>query len=156
MQAEKSDFLKTRFIPLLKKIPSDTKPAWGKMTFQQMVEHFSDSVRISSGKMPFTDFHTPPEHLQRMRDFALGDKPFRENTLNPLLPEVPAPVRNSSVEGAIDELQTEISYFFDVFEKNKLQVTRNPFFGDLNLEENVQLLHKHALHHLRQFGVIVS
>jgi hypothetical protein len=32
--------------------------------------------------------------------------------------------------------------------------TRNPFFGDLNFAENVHLLHKHALHHLRQFGVV--
>lgn len=156
MQAEKSDFLKNRFIPLLRKTPSDTKPAWGKMTFQQTVEHFSDAMRIASGKIPFADIHTPPENLQRMRDFMLSDKPFRENTANPFMPEVPAPVRNISVEAAIDELQTEIDFFFTVFGKNNLQVTRNPFFGDLNFEENVHLLHKHALHHLRQFGVIVS
>lgn len=156
MQAEKSDFLKNRFIPLLRKIPSDTQPAWGKLTFQQMVEHFSDTMRIASGKTLFADIHTPPENLQRMRDFVLSDKPFRENTPNPFMSEVPAPVRNISVEAAIDELQAEIDFFFAVFEKNNLQVTRNPFFGDLNFGENVHLLHKHALHHLRQFGVIVS
>jgi hypothetical protein len=48
-----------------------------------------------------------------------------------------------------------MDYFFTVFNKNNLRVTRNPFYGDLNYEQNVQLLHKHALHHLKQFGVVI-
>ena len=87
-----------------------------------------------------------------MRDWIMSDKPFRENTANPLMPEVPAPVRNPSVEDALRELDTEMKYFFTVFEQNNLNTTRNPFFGDLNFEQNVQLLYKHALHHLKQFG----
>jgi len=152
---EKAEFLKKRFISLLKQIPSDTKPQWGKMTLQQMIEHFSDSVRIASGKTVHTDFVFPPEQLQKLRAFAMSEKPFKENTVNPLLPEAPAPVKNISVEEAMDELQKEIKYFFSVFEENNLQVTRNPFYGDLNYQENVHLLHKHALHHLRQFGVTI-
>ena len=153
MNAEKSDFLKHRLIPLLRQIPSDRSPQWGKMTLQQMIEHFADYTRMASGKTPYAEIITPAENLQRMRDFVMSEKPFRENTSNPLLPEVPAPVRNHSVEEALQELDSEIKFFFSVFEKNNLQVTRNPFFGDLNFEQNVQLLHKHALHHLKQFGV---
>ena len=152
MIAEKADFLKNRLTTLLKQIPSDTPAKWGRMTLQQMIEHLSDSVRIASGKMSHKDIVTPQEHLQRMRDFMMSDKPFKENTPNPLMPFVPAPVINKSVNEAISELQQELKYFFAVFEKNKLQVTRNPFFGDLNFEENVHLLHKHARHHLKQFG----
>ena len=154
--AEKTEFLKYRFIPLLKQIPSDTKPQWGKMTLQQMVEHFSESVRIASGKTVHIDFVFPAEQLQKNREFVLSEKPFRENTPNPLMPEAPAPVINVSTQEAINELDKEINFFFTVFEKNNLQVTRSPFFGDLNFEQNVHLLHKHALHHLRQFGVAVS
>ncbi len=153
MNAEKADFLKHRLVPLVQKIPSDTQPKWGKMTLQQMVEHYADYTRIASGKTVYTDIFTPEEKLQPMRDFLMSEKPFRENTANPLLPEVPAPVKNPSLEEAIKELGTEISYFFSVFEENNLQVTRNPLFGDLNFEQNVQLLHKHAVHHLKQFGV---
>ena len=153
MNADKADFLKHRLIPLLRQIPSDRSPQWGKMTLQQMIEHFADYTRIASGKTPYAEIITPAENLQRMRDFVMSDKPFRENTSNPLLPEVPAPVKNHSVEEALQELDSEIKFFFSVFEKNNLQVTRNPFFGDLNFEQNVQLLHKHAVHHLKQFGV---
>ena len=121
-----------------------------------MVEHFSESVRIASGKTAHTDFVFPPDQLQKNREFVLSEKPFRENTPNPLMPEVPAPVINVSTEEAMSELDKEIKFFFTVFEKNNLQVTRNPFFGDLNFEQNVHLLHKHALHHLRQFGVTLT
>jgi hypothetical protein len=153
MNAEKAEFLRSRFVPLLQQTPSDTKAAWGKMTLQQMIEHFADSVRIASGKVMHTDILTPPEHLDKVRAFLESDKPFRENTKNALMPEIPAPVRNPSKEEAVKELKEEIDFFFSVFEKNNLQVTRNPFFGDLNYEQNVQLLYKHALHHLRQFSL---
>jgi hypothetical protein len=153
MNAEKADFLQNRLVPLLRQIPSDSAPKWGKMTLQQMIEHVADYTRIASGKTVYTEIHTPEDRLEKMRDFLMSEKPFKENTANPLLPEIPAPVKNPSIEMALKELETEIKYFFSVFEKNNMQVTRNPFFGDLNFEQNVQLLHKHALHHLRQFGV---
>lgn len=153
---EKVAFLRHRFISLLRQIPTDRPPQWGKMTVQQMIEHFAESVRIASGKTVHTDFVYPPERIQKNREFMLSEKPFRENTVNPLMPEVPAPVINVSKEEAINELQSEINFFFSVFEKNNLQVTRSPFFGDLNYEENVHLLYKHASHHLKQFGVNIS
>ena len=115
MNAGKVEFLKVRFIPLLKQIPSDTKPHWGKMTLQQMIEHFSENVRIASGKTVYTDFVFNDEELQRAREFILSDKPFKENTANPLLPEAPGPVINVSVGEAINELQKELDYFFAVF-----------------------------------------
>lgn len=156
MNEEKAEFLRSRFIPLLVQLPTETKAAWGKMTVQQMIEHFADYIRIASGKAVYNDILTPPEQLDKMRSFLESDKPFRENTTNPLMPETPAPVRNPSKAEAIKELKEEVNYFFSVFEKNKLQVTRNPFFGDLNYEQNIQLLYKHAMHHLKQFGVSLS
>jgi hypothetical protein len=153
---EKISFLKNDFISLLKQISSDTLPAWGKMGFQQMVEHFSDAVRVASGIIAVTETITPEENLPKMRAFLMSDKPFKENTHNPLMPEVPAPVRNKTLTHAFVELQKELDTFFSVFEKNNQQLTRNPFFGELNFEQNVHLLYKHALHHLRQFGLTVS
>jgi hypothetical protein len=153
MSAEKDDFLKNRLVPLLRQIPTETQPQWGKMTLQQMIEHFSDSVRIASGKTGNLDIVTPEDKLPGFQEFLMSDKPFKENTMNPLMPEVPAPVRNKSMEDAMSELQTEIDHFFSVFEANEHLVTSNPFFGELNYQMNVQLLYKHALHHLKQFGV---
>ena len=155
MTPGKEAFLKKDFISLLKKIPSDTRPAWGKMTVQQMIEHFADSIRVASGRAAVQTVLTPEANLQKMQDFIMSDKPFRENTPNSLMSETPAPVRNKTIEGAIKELEAEVRYFFTVFEGNNLQTSRNPFFGDLTFEQNIHLLYKHAHHHLRQFGVEV-
>ncbi|HVG42807.1 MAG TPA: hypothetical protein VM888_14440 [Chitinophagaceae bacterium] len=156
MNTGKAEFLKKDFIPLLAKIPSDTKPNWGKMTLQQMIEHFSDAVRIASGKTAVLSIVTPEAHLQKMQDFIMSDKPFRENTVNVLLPETPAPVRNKTIESALKELQSELAYFFTVFENAANLKSRNPIFGDLSFEQNIHLLYKHAQHHLRQFGIDIT
>lgn len=153
---EKAQFIREQFVPLLESIPADTKPLWGKMTAQQMIEHLSDYMRIHSGKAAHTEIVTPPAQLEWMRNFLETNKPFRENTKNPLMSELPAPVRNVSKDVAVKELKEELKYFFAVFEKDKLQVTRNPFFGDLNYEQNIQLLYKHASHHLKQFGLTIN
>lgn len=156
MNADKAHFLQHQFVKLLRDLPSDTKPAWGKMTLQQMVEHFTDTMRVASGRQVHTTIVTPEEHLPKMQDFIRSDKPFRENTKNPLLPEIPAPVRNATLRKALDELQDELDYFFEVFRANEQLTTINPIFGHLNYELNVLLLYKHAVHHLRQFGVAVT
>ena len=152
MNAEKRTFLQKQLLPAIAAIPSDKPPLWGKMTLQQMAEHFSESVRIASGRLLVREIFTPEENLSKMRDFLASDKPFRENTQNPLVPNIPAPVKNPSMAKALQELDEEILYFFEYFKKHPQNTTRNPFFGDLNFDQNVQLLYKHALHHLKQFG----
>ena len=118
-----------------------------------MTAFAGDAVRNASGRLKFDNIMTAPENLERMREFMMSDKPFHENTKNPLMKEEPEPLRYKTVQGAIGALQQELIYFFEAFEKDPQLITRNPFFGDLNFEQNVQLLYKHALHHLRQFGV---
>ena len=154
MSIEKENFLRTKLIACLQQIDPATPPRWGKMSVQQMIEHYTaDAVRNASGRLSFEKIITAPELLVRMREFMMSDKPFKENTKNPLLGEEPASTRYKTVQGAIGALQQELIYFFEVFEKQPQLVTRNPLFGDLNFEQNVQLLYKHALHHLRQFGM---
>ena len=154
MSLEKENFLRTKLVPLLQRLDPSTSPKWGKMNVQQMIEHYgSDAVRNASGRLKIDTIITPPENLDRMREFMMSHKPFKENTKNPLMGEEPAPLVHKTVQGAIGALQLELIYFFEAFEKNPALITRNPFFGDLNFEQNVQLLYKHALHHLRQFGV---
>ena len=157
MENQKKDFLQNRFVDLLRQIPSDMLPHWGKMSLQQMIEHFSDTVKIASGKTPQLKLHPhSPEQLEKAQAFLNSNKLFKENTPNPLLPEVPPPVRNKTIKEALNELQKEIDYFFLVFSNDEHFQTRHFYFGDLNYQMNLQLLYKHALHHLRQFGVLLQ
>ena len=154
MNFEKENFLRTKLVSHLQRLDPATPPRWGKMSVQQMIEHCGgDVIRTASGRLKIDKIITPPENLQRMIDFLISEKPFKENIKNPLLGEEPRPLRYKTVQAAIGALQQELIYFFEAFEKNPNLITRNPFFGDLNFDQNVQLLYKHSLHHLRQFGV---
>ena len=157
MNIEKENFLRTKFVPILQALDPRTPQRWGKMNLQQMIEHFAhDAVANANGRLKFEKIITADENLQRMREFMMSEKPFRENTVNPLMDREPVSMRYKTVQAAIGALQEELIYFFEVFKNDPNLVTRNPFFGDLNFEQNVQLLHKHAMHHLRQFGAEVT
>jgi hypothetical protein len=154
MSFEKENFLRTKLVHYLQQLDPATPARWGKMNVQQMIEHFiTDGVMIASGRRKFEAIITPADHLRKLRDFLLSDRPFRENTKNPLLPEEPAPLQFRTVQAAIGSLHEELIYFFEAFERDQRLITRNPIFGDLDFVENVELLHKHARHHLHQFGV---
>jgi hypothetical protein len=153
MNQEKLHFLKYEFIPLLQMLQADVPGKWGVMHGQEMVEHFIDAVKSANGKLVLPAVNEG-EMLEKSRIFLMTEKPFKENTKNPLIATIPSPLRKPNIREAIQKLQEELDYFFTSFETNPSLTTFNPIFGDLDYAMNVQLLHKHALHHLRQFGLI--
>lgn len=92
--------------------------------------------------------------LDKYRAFMLSEEPFKVNTKNPLMDEKGAPLRHAKMEDAINELQQELEFFFTAYENDPSLTARNPFFGELDYPAQVHLLHKHAMHHLKQFGLI--
>lgn len=153
MDQSKLDFLRKDFIFHLKHLAPDAPPKWGKMKGQQMVEHFSFSVRLANGKLKLPDA-VDEERMKKAVAWIMTDKPFRENTGNPLVPETPETPVHATMHQSIDELQHELDDLVKVYESNPGVRIRHPLFGDLNYEEQVQLLYKHAQHHLKQFGLI--
>ena len=149
----KEKFIKEEFTPLLKKLSSEQKGSWGKMNAQQMVEHMSYAFRVASSKHSEMAQHNE-EITQKGYNFIMSEKPFRENTPNKLLSDEPSPIKNANMNEAILELQKEIDDFFSVYLTNSGLRIINPFFGNLSWEEQVQLLHKHATHHAKQFGLV--
>ena len=152
MNFEKENFLRTKLIFHLQKLKTETQPLWGKMNAQQMIEHFTDVVMVASGKIRLP-IVTPQDKLSRLQEFMMSEKPFKENTKSPVLGEDPVPLKKHTKEAAIGKLQEEIIHFFEAFEKTPNLKTTNPVFGELDFEMNIQLLYKHALHHLKQFGI---
>ena len=151
---QKAQFLREDYTKALTALDENTEHKWGKMNVRQMIEHMADYVRIASGKSQVRNV-TPENVLPRMQNFLASEKPFPENTPNVLMPDVPEPVKHETKEAAVAELQDELNDFFAVYEQKEGLITTNPFFGDLDFDHQVQLLHKHATHHLKQFGVEV-
>lgn len=149
---DKADFLQNEYTKQLSAIPTTAAPKWGKMNVQQMIEHMSDYVRIANGRTPI-EIITEAGMIPRMQAFLQSDKPFKENTPNVLMPDTPPPVRNATHHEAVAELQGELQHFADVYKQEPHKKLANPFFGELDYCLQVHLLHKHSMHHLRQFGV---
>lgn len=150
--AGKIHFLKHEYTKKLADLDINAERRWGKMNVLQMIEHMTEYVRIGSGK----NIHklvTPEEHLPRYQEFLASDKPFWENTPNALLSDTPPQPKHSTKEAAIAELQSELDDFFRAFENESGKKVLTPFFGELDYELSVQLQYKHAVHHLKQFGV---
>ena len=137
---------------LLTELDPSTPPAWGQMNVQQMVEHLTDAVLVAAGKIP-AKLLTPEKRLPQMVAFLFSEEPLPQNVKNPMMPETPAPVRYPDMEIAIAELKRALATFQQAYAENPEQEIMNPFFGPLNYEGQLQLLHKHAKHHLKQFGV---
>jgi len=149
----KENFLKIDYLNLLKELDPQKPGNWGKMNVHQMVEHMTDAFRMGNGKDAYTGILTPEERLPKAQAFILSDLPFKENTKNILMNEEPFPLRHPQFPDSLAALELEISDFFGYWENHSGTVLRNPFFGDLDYTHWVSLLYKHALHHLRQFGI---
>lgn len=149
---QKAHFLRQDLVNVIKSIPINAKPLWGKMNVQQMVEHMSYSLRQANGKDLY-ECVTPEDAVPRMQAFLMSEKQFRENTPNQLLPDTPASPVHNTMQASLNELEGEIARFFAVFEDAPDRKITNPFFGDLDYSMWVQLLYKHAWHHLRQYGI---
>lgn len=152
---EKTDFLKNHYLPIIQNANPSTTPVWGKMNFQQMVEHVTDFFRVSTQKQHYP-FVSPPEHLPKLKEFLMSDKQFRENTKAPasIIGEEPFPLRYATTGEAVNELAAEVNDFFQLYNDEPDATAVHPVFGELNFDEWIRLHYKHVTHHLRQFGLL--
>ncbi len=155
MLREKEQFIKEMFPAFVQKANAAAAAQWGKMDFQQMLEHVADFFQVSTQKQHYP-LVSPPEHMPKLKEFLMSDKQFRENTKAPanIIGEEPFPHRYETVEKAKQELLAEVNYFFQLYADEPDLTAVHPVFGELNYEEWVRLHYKHVTHHLRQFGLL--
>lgn len=148
---EKSDFLRITFLEQLSLINATSAPLFGKMNPQQMVEHMAIYIRLGYGNPIINQQCYTVESLEPMRRFLMSDKAFKPNTPNALMSDIPPVPIYPDYPSAVLEVAKAIEEFFHAFAKNPALLVHNPFFGTLNYEMTLQLLYKHAQHHLNQF-----
>ena len=149
--AEQKDYLLNQLVNDFRSLSQPANANWGKMNFNQMLEHLIEACKNASGDIVFDTFHTPEERLPAMQAFLMTDKLFKPETKNAMMGEEPAPVNNDDASALLDELQSQINRFYERFQQDENLVARNPIFGDLNEELWTRLLYKHCIHHLHQF-----
>ena len=142
----------SEFLTYLEKLSPDSKPSWGNMSAQRMVEHLSDGINMSMGIGDF-ELEIPEDRIAKMQLFLESDKPMAQN-IQVSFAKPDAPLRNADLDDAIDEFTLAWVDFEELYE-NQLEFTAlHPYYGILDFEQWKRLHSKHFTHHFNQFGLI--
>ena len=148
------DFLNESFIrEKLGSLSQYSKPIFGLMNAQQMIEHLSAITKIANGNWNVEVFVSDEKSARRKpfldteNELEIGFKPN-------LLAEEPNPLQFKSIQEAIDDLVFQIQYFVKVFEGNPTKTVVHPFFGDLDFNYWKKFQTKHFTHHFKQFQLV--
>lgn len=136
----------------LDKLSPDSKPLWGKMSAQRMVEHLTDSLKIATGENP-QKIEIEEEKIPRMLLFLDSDKEMAQNVQVSFANENEI-LRNEEIELAIDEFVETYIHFEELYEENPDMTQIHPFYGPLNFNQWQKLNAKHLTHHFKQFQLI--
>ena len=142
----------SEIIPKLDKLTSETKPLWGDMSAQRMVEHLTDTIKIASGKTKFP-LEVPEDKIEKMQEFLNSDKPMARGIVVPFAKKDEA-LRNEEIELAIDEFLLEWLDFDEHYAENEGRTESHPYYGQLNYNQWCRLHAKHLTHHFEQFGIL--
>ena len=135
----------------LNSLSADSKPLWGNMSTQRMVEHLSDMLYMSIGKGDYT-LLIDAEKIPSMQRFLESDKPMAKNIEVPFANKEES-LRNEELELAIDEFIDAFLGFEDFYDENPEATSLHPFYGDLNYHLWKRLHTKHFAHHFEQFSI---
>jgi len=136
------------------KLTENTKPQFGLMTAQHMVEHFEMFMHMAVGKVP-TEIATPEKYIERYQESLFNFKPMPKGVEHPLLKkgETEA-LKHGSLEEAKEAFFKAYDEFETYFKENPEATTPNTVFGDLDKEHWDLVNRKHVNHHFNQFGLI--
>ncbi|MFK7785527.1 MAG: hypothetical protein AB8B56_10445 [Crocinitomicaceae bacterium] len=149
-----SDFLSPdleTFLGKLQHLSADTSPEWGLMNAQQMVEHLSNSIDLSTGVIKGV-LSIPEEKLEKALSYLHSEKPFPRGVKVNYAPEAP-PLRNEDLESAVDELAMKWVGFEEYFINEPEAKNIHPVYGYLDHDGWLKVHSKHFTHHLLQFNL---
>lgn len=139
----------------LGRLKEDSKPLWGDIKPQQMIEHLEYTYRIASGEIQDFEIATPEKILEKVHatlysyekmprgyDFPLREKAEMDKLKHP------------DLATAIEKMLEARAAYIEFFKDNPEARTKNVVFGELNRFEWYLLERKHLNHHFEQFGLI--
>ena len=134
-------------------LEADIRPAWGRMTPQQMVEHLTWMFDVSVGAAQVPCF-VGEEQQKQIRIFLYDEHPSPRNLRNPALAAGLPPLRSPDFAAAIAAMDLARRRYVDLDESSRRVAFAHPVFGPLVHEEWSRFHYKHVFHHLLQFGLI--
>ncbi|HNQ12012.1 MAG TPA: DUF1569 domain-containing protein [Bacteroidia bacterium] len=138
---------------ILSKLTEQSKPEWGTMDAQQMIEHLTLVIEVSMNKHSATQ-HTPEDKIERAQQFLFSDLPMPRYYKAPFVPETGFSHQYSSLDEAKEMLKAQLLESVDFFNRNPDIKTLHPVFGMLTAEGWLRVQEKHFTHHFTQFNLV--
>lgn len=146
------DFLDKDVPETLARLKPDSKPAWGEMSAEELMEHLRVSVLLSVNN-PDRTVGTPDERLPLYKQFLMGDRPFAQGQPQPEAFSNVPPLEADFKERKAELLEA-VKKMKNHFENHPDHTELHQYFGELNVDEWLQLHKKHFTHHFNQFGLL--
>jgi hydroxymethylglutaryl-CoA reductase len=137
----------------LSTLNEDSKPVFGQMNAQQMIEHLSAVTQIANGNWNINVF-VSDEKTARRKPFLQTENELQTGFRASFIADEPNKLKFSSIEIAIDDLLYQLQSFLLVFKRDENRTVVHPFFGELNFEEWKNFQVKHFTHHFKQFDLL--
>ena len=144
-----------KIMQCLNELTEATKPQWGSMTAQHMLEHVEYTYRIAAGEIQDFDITTPEKIIEKVHatlynyekmprgyDFPLAEKSEIEK------------LKHATLEEAKEKFLEARSAYLAYFKENPSATLKNAVFGDLNRYEWYLMERKHLNHHFEQFNLL--
>lgn len=139
----------------LNKLTENTKPSWGILTPQHLLEHLEQGYRIMSGEIQDFEIATPEKILDKVHNSLYNYDKFPMGTKFPTM-------KKDQLEDLIhSDFETAKAKFFEAreqyktfFKENPEAVLKNMVFGEMNKYASYLLERKHLNHHFEQFNIL--
>lgn len=151
---EAKRFLQSTIPAATAKLLATTKPHWGKMTAQHMIEHLYTAVVSSTIIKNTPPIPASPRQEEFKNALVYSLEPMAKNLDNPAFRFGLPDYTNPTIVEAKAKLLSSLERFFTIYEGKEDAYNFNPFLGDLHAQETLMFHYKHFKHHYTQFGLI--
>ena len=139
----------------LNRLTEDTKPKWGIMTPQHMLEHLEYTYKIASGKIQDFEVATPEKILEKVHASLYNYEKFPHHSNFPKLEKGKLDtLKHPDLATAKKKFLEEREAYKNYFKENPDAKLNNLVFGEMNRYEWYLLERKHLNHHFEQFNLL--
>lgn len=139
----------------LNKLTENSKPKWGILTAQHLLEHLEHGYRIMAGEIRDFDVATPEKILEKVHNSLYNYDKFPKGTKYPTMKKDELEVLiHADFVTALAKFNEARETYYVFFDENPEAVLKNMVFGEMNKYASYLLERKHLNHHFEQFGLI--
>jgi hypothetical protein len=138
----------------IEQLDANTRPVFGNMDAQQMLEHLYISIQLSMGSFSIQLMEDERRAAIAKRMIIETDRPLPMGFKTPALPDAPLSHLNKNLNEAKTLLINVLSEFDQYFAAHPHVAHTHPSLGLLNHAEWLIMHGKHFAHHFKQFGLL--